>query len=338
MSWSGRSRVVFGSASLLVTGLLILPQGIARGEGADAGAATSAITTTTTTTTTTGASDGGGVDASVRAALPLDPAPPSNVGRAAGVAHADRALRSPSVARANTGTTVTTTTTTTTTATRPAGARVTITTEDGKIATCLEQAPQPFLVRGNWFPRTKDAAEIKSARKLLDDAIRYRTEKYGYFEGFGSPTWNKHPPKHFARPTTFMGMTVQLHERVIPALKCVEAALKSSPAGDAYKPHAAGGIRFKNTYRGVEVSNHVYGIAIDIEPDKNSCCGCVAPWPDHPLCKAKNKTVWERMAMPRSWVEAFERFGFYWLGHDVLQDTMHFEFLGDPDKVLEAAP
>ncbi|QUS47068.1 hypothetical protein F1331_25700 [Salmonella enterica subsp. enterica serovar Dessau] len=29
--------------------------------------------------------------------------------------------------------------------------------------------------------------------------------------------------------------------------------------------------------------------------------------------------------------------GFYWLGHDVLQDTMHFEFLGDPDKVIEPA-
>jgi hypothetical protein len=33
-------------------------------------------------------------------------------------------------------------------------------------------------------------------------------------------------------------------------------------------------------------------------------------------------------------VQAFERFGFYWLGHDALQDTMHFEFLGDPDRIL----
>ena len=96
-----------------------------------------------------------------------------------------------------------------------------------------------------------------------------------------------------------------------------------------------GGIRYKNTYRGVEVSNHVYGIAIDIEPDRNSCCGCVAPWPNHPLCKAKDKTVWERMAMPKSWVDVFERYGFYWLGHDVLMDTMHFEFLGDPDRIFE---
>ena len=44
------------------------------------------------------------------------------------------------------------------------------------------------------------------------------------------------------------------------------------------------------------------------------------------------------MAMPECWVHAFERFGFYWLGHDVLQDTMHFEFLGDPDRIVKGAP
>lgn len=215
-------------------------------------------------------------------------------------------------------------------------ARLTITTDNGTAA-CREQAAQPFLIRGSWFPRTSDAEKVKEGRKLLDDAIKYRTEKYGYFEGFGSPKANPHPPKFYAKSTTFMGMSVQVHERIIPALKCVEAALKASPAGNEYKPRAMGGIRFHNTYRGVEISNHVYGIAVDIEPDRNSCCGCVAPWPDNPLCKAKNKTVWERMAMPKSWVDTFERFGFYWLGHDVLQDTMHFEFLGDPDKITEPA-
>ncbi|AKV03644.1 hypothetical protein AKJ09_10307 [Labilithrix luteola] len=214
---------------------------------------------------------------------------------------------------------------------------VTITTADGRTVRCREQAAQPFLIRGNWFPKSKDADVIKAGRKMLEDSVRYRTEKYGYFEGFGNPKANAHPPKFYAKSTSFMGMPLQVHERIIPALKCVEAALKATPAGDEYKPRAAGGIRFKNTYRGVEVSNHVYGIAIDIEPDKNSCCGCVAPWPDHPLCKAKNKTVWERMAMPKSWVEVFERYGFYWLGHDVLQDTMHFEFLGDPEKITETA-
>jgi hypothetical protein len=220
--------------------------------------------------------------------------------------------------------------------TSPLSSVLSITAADGKTVNCREQAAQSFLIRSSWFPRTNDAEKVKEGRKLLDDAIRYRTEKYGYFPGFGNPKWNAHPPKFYAKAMTFMGMSVQVNERIIPALKCVEAALKASPAGDEYKPHAMGGIRFQNTYRGVEISNHVYGIAIDIEPDRNTCCGCVAPWPNHPLCKAKGKTIWQRMAMPKSWVDTFEKYGFYWLGHDVLQDTMHFEFLGDPDKSVEA--
>jgi hypothetical protein len=217
----------------------------------------------------------------------------------------------------------------------PAG--VTLTTEGGKTAVCREQAAQPFLVRGSWFPKSNDPDKVKAGRKMLEEAIKYRTTTYGYFEGFGQKGWNKKAPKDYAKSTTFMGMSVQVHEKIIPALKCVEAALVSSGAGAEYKPKAMGGIRFHNTYKGVEVSNHVYGIAIDIEPNLNTCCGCVAPWNKHPLCQDKSKTVWERMAMPRSWVETFERYGFYWLGHDTLQDTMHFEFLGDPDKVLEGS-
>lgn len=212
---------------------------------------------------------------------------------------------------------------------------VSITTPDGKTMKCREQSAQPFLVRGSWFPKTNDPDKVKAARKMLDDAIRYRTEKYGYFEGFGSKTWNAKAPKQYAKTTTFMGMSVTVNERIVPALKCVEAALKASGAGDQYHPRAMGGMRFHNTYKGVEVSNHVYGIAVDIEPDKNTCCGCVKPWNEHPLCKDKNKSVWERMVMPRSWVDTFEKYGFYWLGHDVLQDTMHFEFLGDPDKIVD---
>lgn len=215
---------------------------------------------------------------------------------------------------------------------KPAALTVTV---DGKTHKCREQKAQDFLVRGNWFPRTNDAEAQKNGRKLLEEAIRYRTEKYGYFPGFGSPKLNPHPPRHYAESTSFMGMTVTVHKRIIPALKCVEAALKAGPAAGEYHPKAMGGIRFKNTYRGVEISNHVYGIAIDIEPNLNTCCGCVKPWNEHPLCKKKVKSIYERMAMPESWVVTFERFGFYWLGHDVLQDTMHFEFLGDPDKIVD---
>jgi hypothetical protein len=232
---------------------------------------------------------------------------------------------------------VTTTTDTNASATTSASTSVSFTTADGKQLKCKEQSAQSFLVRGNWFPKTNDPDKVKAARKLLEDAIKYRTEKYGYFEGFGSKNANPHPPKHYAKAVSFMGMSTQVHEKIIPALKCVEAALKANGGANEYKPHAMGGMRFHNTYKGVEVSNHVYGIAVDIEPDRNTCCGCVKPWNEHPLCQDKSKTVWQRMVMPKSWVDTFEKYGFYWLGHDVLQDTMHFEFLGDPDKIVESS-
>ncbi len=84
----------------------------------------------------------------------------------------------------------------------------------------------------------------------------------------------------------------------------------------------------------MEISNHLLGIAIDIDPERNPCCGCVDPWPSNPICKNAGP-VYKRTALPKCWISAFERFGFDWLGHDILEDTMHFEFLGDPDKITK---
>jgi hypothetical protein len=132
-----------------------------------------------------------------------------------------------------------------------------------------------------------------------------------------------------------MGLPVKMHEKVIPALKCVEAAIQEVCTDKPYKPRALAGIRYKNTYRGFEVTNHIYGIAIDLDPGANPCCGCVKPWSEMPICTKRVKSEFDRMVMPECWVKVFEEYGFYWLGHDALKDTMHFEFLGDPDKIMQ---
>jgi D-alanyl-D-alanine carboxypeptidase len=209
-------------------------------------------------------------------------------------------------------------------------------TDDGVEKHCREQKAQSFLIRSNWFPGGSAEAQ-KAGKELFQKSLNYRTEKYGYFPGFGDKSLNSKAPSSYAKPVTFMGMTLTVNEHVGKALRCVEAALKASGHDADYKPNVAGGIRFKNTYRGMEISNHVYGIALDIEPHRNTCCSCVDPWPNHPLCKKNVSSIYERMAMPRSWVVIFERYGFYWLGHDALQDTMHFEFLGAPEKIFREA-
>jgi hypothetical protein len=194
---------------------------------------------------------------------------------------------------------------------------------------CNVQSPQEFLVRQNFLREGADG---------MKRAIQYRTDTYGYFKGFGHAAADAKPPSHYAVDTTFMGLPIKMHGKVVPALKCVEEEIKASCADHPYQAHALAGIRFRNTYRGSEVTNHVYGIAIDIDPAINTCCGCVPPWNDAPACRRAAKTEYDRMAMPECWVHAFERYGFYWLGHDVLRDTMHFEFLGDPDRILKNGP
>lgn len=201
--------------------------------------------------------------------------------------------------------------------------------------TCQLQEPQPFLVRGHYIPKwNAPAEEKKRAADAHQAAIRYRTEQYGYHPGFGKSEWNAHPPTFYVVDTTFMSLPVKMHKRVVPALKCVEEAIKKECTATPYTPKALAGIRYKNTFQGGEVTNHIYGIAIDLDPGLNSCCGCVKPWNQDPRCFRPAKTEYDRMGMPECWVHVFEKYGFYWLGHDVLQDTMHFDFLGDPEKIM----
>lgn len=198
---------------------------------------------------------------------------------------------------------------------------------------CAEQVAQSFLIRSHWFRGTSPEDKAQGA-KLHEEAIRYRTEKYGYFHGFGKREWNTKTPRDFATETTFFGLPLTLHAKVAPALRCVERALEESGAAARYKPRLLNGLRTKNTFHGGEVSNHVYGIALDIDADLNPCCGCAGKLREHPQCKKPVASVFQKAKIPKEWVDTFERYGFHWLGRDVLEDTMHFEFLGDPDKVF----
>jgi hypothetical protein len=201
---------------------------------------------------------------------------------------------------------------------------------------CREQRAQDFLLRKGQIAKigapASEHAQIEANRRR---SIEYRTKQYGRFPGVGSRADNPLPPSAYAKRTTFFGLPLVLHQKVVPALACVETALRRDCARDVYQPRQVGGLRLENTFKDYEVSNHVYGIALDIDSQDNPCCGCVGKWREHPACKKQVASPFERMVMPRCWVEVFERYGFHWLGHDEIEDTMHFEFLGDPDRIFE---
>jgi hypothetical protein len=198
---------------------------------------------------------------------------------------------------------------------------------------CRVQPPQKFLKRSAFIIKgvTHGQKQIRAAR--------YLAERYGHAGDEVTQRWNAQSARAQAKTVRFMGLPVSIHAKIAPALACVEKRLaKTCRGASRYTPRAVGGFRGANTYRGAEISNHLFGIAIDIDPDRNPCCGCVDPWPSHPLCKVKSSDVYERTALPKCWVRSFERFGFHWLGHDELEDTMHFEFLGDPERIKRVPP
>jgi D-alanyl-D-alanine carboxypeptidase len=201
---------------------------------------------------------------------------------------------------------------------------------------CNEQTPQPFLVSAHFDAFNAAGGTAREWEQVLDKAVRYRTERYGYVKGFGDAAWNASTPAEQARVVTFFGVPVSVHRRIAPALSCVETAIRARCADHPYQPYVLSGLRKRNTYLNGEVSNHVYGIALDVDPTRNPCCGCIGEWRASERCQ-NDKTKFQRMDMPSCWVTEFERFGFYWLGHSKLEDTMHFEFLADPSQIAHQA-
>jgi D-alanyl-D-alanine carboxypeptidase len=189
------------------------------------------------------------------------------------------------------------------------------------------QAPQRFLERRSFVK----GGQLDTKKHAV--ALRWLVEHYGHTGEGATLAFGGQPAGAHAKTVRFLGLPISIHAKIAPALAAVEKRIvKTCTGGSRYTPKAIGGFRSANTYRGAEVSNHLLGIAIDIDPDRNPCCGCVDPWPDNPVCK-KPGPVYKRTALSRCWVQSFERFGFDWLGHDMLEDTMHFEFLGDPDRI-----
>ncbi len=178
---------------------------------------------------------------------------------------------------------------------------------------------QRFLVRKHYLALGRDG---------IQKAFQYRLQTYTQI-----------------RPTRFFGLTLNVHEAVIEPLRCVEQEIRRS-CDDVYRPRVLSGWRAHNTFkqqadwRHQEYSNHVFGLAVDLDPDKNPCCGCVADWAKAERCTngathfGPGKTPLGRHEVPSCWVDAFKRHGFYWLGEDPqLRDTMHFEFLAEPGSV-----
>jgi hypothetical protein len=193
---------------------------------------------------------------------------------------------------------------------------------------CRAQKPQTFLKRSHYVKNQMIDGKAHA------QAIHYRAEHYGSIPGIAATEFN---PKRVANQVVhmrFFGLPIVIHEKVAVPLGCVERRIIQECTGpkSQYEPRAIGGLRTENTSHHGEISNHLFGIAIDIDPERNPCCHCTKKWQENRKCKQASSSPYDRAELPRCWVSAFEHYGFYWLGKDSLEDTMHFEYLGNPRK------
>jgi len=195
----------------------------------------------------------------------------------------------------------------------------------------VEEKAQDFLKREVVKRSPNPAAALKTS-------IQYRISHYGHFPAGPYHEVNPTPVGNNIQDVTFLGLPAKVNKKIVGALTCVEQAIQTECLLTPYFAEHLSTFRTVNSYRGGELSNHVFGTAIDLDPAINPCCGCVPPWSDDPICQIPNQTAWERTKIPACYIKAFERFGFYWLGRDPdLQDTMHFEYLGQPRESLETS-
>ncbi len=199
-----------------------------------------------------------------------------------------------------------------------------VTTASAQNLECPEIKVQDFLKH----EFVKNAPDSDAALKT---SLQYRILNYGHFPDGPYHEVNPVPVGKYIREVTFLGLPAKINRKIVGPLSCVEKAIQADCQLTPYDPENLSSLRTVNSYRGGELSNHLFGIAIDLDPALNPCCGCVKPWSDNPVCRIPNQTAWDRTIIPACYIKAFERFGFYWLGRDPdLQDTMHFEFLGRP--------
>lgn len=198
----------------------------------------------------------------------------------------------------------------------------------------------------DYWLREGDEAKKKA---YLANLHKFRATNYGRISGVPETyPHNKKFVTSYLMNTTFLGLKVRLNKKIIPPLKCVEEEIKNKCQvdGNAYIPKVVSGYRGEPSYKTV-ISNHRFGIAIDFDPlnshshnDGNPCCGpsCKVQWRTHPICKGHDtdhNSPFNVAKVNPCWVEAFEKYGFHWLINWRMHDTMHFEYLGDPNFWLQ---
>lgn len=233
---------------------------------------------------------------------------------------------------------------------------------------CPKQKAQDFLIRHQMFLRNSQGVKLPVTTperrqyflNKLTPSIMWRFRTYGYpplpDAAAYVEKWKEQgviitPVEESLVKSTFLGYSITVHKKALWAFQCAQREIEKNcqaptimcdsydeegicraSHSESYKIKRLSTWRGYDSYKDEEFSNHNFGLAIDIDPDRNPCCGtsCAPKWHKHPRCRW-NVPHPKRSDIPLCWVNAFKNYGFIWLAEDRdIGDTMHFEFLGTP--------
>jgi hypothetical protein len=174
--------------------------------------------------------------------------------------------------------------------------------------------------------------EIRARREVGPQSIRYRTENYGYFQGFGQPAWNERTPMQNVVSLRLFDRPVRLNERIVPAARCAEQEVARS-CQDGYQPRRLSGIRPRTHIITVKCPITCMIAIVSIHREHVlQLRERVAPAPALPVDAAIDSSAW----YAQCWVRSFEVR--LLLARPHLMGTMHFEFLATPSASSAADP
>jgi hypothetical protein len=130
----------------------------------------------------------------------------------------------------------------------------------------------------------------------------------------------------------FLDWAVLIHKDIEAPLAKVEARIREAAKTDPQVAAWIDGIGSIGAWNWREIaatasrSNHAYGTALDILPERIRGLHTYWQWTSDNDIEWYNVPYSQRYAPPPPVIEAFEAYGFCWGGKWLLFDTMHFEY------------
>lgn len=187
-----------------------------------------------------------------------------------------------------------------------------------------DQARDPRGYTPERIAALRSMGDAEARRNGLDHHPAFRAALYGSSTRAGA--------ERGLRKAALFGRTVSVHERIVPNIRRVDAAVAAAAKHDKETAAFLSGIGSLGGYNWREIrgtarrSYHSWGLAVDVQPRRRGNSAIFWEWerdrnPDWMLVPLER-----RWAPPRAVVDAFEREGFAWGGKWDFYDTMHFEY------------